>query len=66
MSRGEGMAPFKCDGGKVEERRESFVGITTGMVIEFLRRRVATCESGGSWIIVREREGEREGENFRV
>ncbi|KAJ6330543.1 hypothetical protein OIU76_009189 [Salix suchowensis] len=53
----KGMAPFKCDGGKVEERRESFVGITTDMAIEFLRRRVATCESGGSWFIVRERGG---------
>lgn len=58
MSRGERMVPFKCDGGRMEEGwRESFVGITNDMAIEFLRRRVAVCEGAGSWLIVREREG---------
>lgn len=58
MSRGERMVPFKCDGGRMEEGwRESFVGITDDMAIEFLRRRVAVCEGAGSWFIVRERGG---------
>lgn len=58
MSRGERMVSFKFDGGRVEEGwRESFVGITNDMAIEFLRRRVAVCEGAGSWFIVRR--GER-------
>jgi len=62
MSRGERMVPFKWDGGRMEEGwRESFVGITNDMAIEFLRLRVAVCEGAGSWFIVR-----GGGWNFRV
>jgi hypothetical protein len=64
MSRGERMVPFKWDGGRMEEGwRESFVGITNDMAIEFLRRRVAVCE--GSWFIVRGRERGEGGMEFQ-
>lgn len=43
--------PFKCDGGRLVVWRESFVGITNEVAIEFLRRRVGVC-GGGPWLLM--------------
>lgn len=57
--------PFECDGGRLEVWRESFVGITNEVAIEFLRLRVGVC-GGSPWLLmVWMREGGREG-NFGV
>lgn len=57
--------PFKCDGGRLEVWRESFVGITNEVAIEFLRLRIGVC-GGVPWLfMVWMREGGREG-NFGV
>lgn len=51
--------PFKCDGGRLEVWRESFVGITNEVAIEFLRRRVGVCGGGPCLLMVLMREGGR-------
>jgi hypothetical protein len=57
--------PFKCDGGRLVVWRESFVGITNEVAIEFLRRRVGVRGGGPCLLMVLMREGGREG-NFGV